>query len=875
MSRLCITIKDHCTAPLSNPIVRGIEMISFVHVDGDLTYLQRSQDVLKLEKMSETLSKLNGQLKSKLSIIPGDVNLFESHGKFYRCVVKSVNSKTAVVHCIDFGFEKQVEKKKLQYLGHSKIALLPALVITVKTFPMAFNMSKTMFLANMHVDDDGTLNAIPNKIMNSIHSKNKLIETLKNGCLVKVTSVYTNNECWIVPELCFGTLETISNILVKMQSKIIPDVTEIGSLCAALHVKTKKWHRALILNVDDENENTLSIDTGERFKAIKTTKLTSEIQKIPNCALRCQVISNIDVKKLLNKEISCRLISCDQPLKIELFSNDKDIEITSTQSVKEWLVAICRFESFNEFYVRKLENSSNNFVQHPSVGTLVTTLTDKGDDIWYAAEVLTYSDNGDIIVRTNDGSICKAIDIKVNLDNSSDDKLYYRCCLEEEIEDININDHTNFDIILELMMTTNWTMRTSSDKEPYKVTLTSNNVDCINILHNILTNNDHNISENCDLLIKNDQTIEIAEPKDYKKLTMMGSLEENTENGKFSFENDLILPDIETVTIKYIKTFQNFYVESESLSLLYLQKINSELDLCIIELPLDNSMIGNIVVTFSIKLKTWCRTKIQNILSNNDGAYCYLLDFGTYEECFKFYKPTNFLSVCPPIVRRCSLYAPELIGKENEIWYPNIDDMFKDISSIEGIKFDMIIKENNDPYVVTLQLEDDDVRHMLYPLHVQLSYVNSLVDFKVITISSEQKKVCDFLKSNFPMVLEENPIIGNLYLAYVKFKPKRVQFDALGGIKYVVIDIDDTLDLLSVDSLYKIPTSICNMPIFVMSCSLILEKQENMYSLDMFQKLANSNITFTMCIITETDNRNPNLVKLYFSNKDVLDIITI
>ncbi|XP_029344615.1 uncharacterized protein LOC100572451 isoform X2 [Acyrthosiphon pisum] len=488
---LFINIKEHHSAPLSSPIVRGIEKISFLHVDGDLTYLQRSQDISKVEKISENLSKLSGKLGSNASIAPGDINMFESHGKYYRCVVKSINSKLAVVHCIDFGYEKSIEKKKLQCLGRIKIALLPALVITVKTFPMAFNMSRTMFLANMHVDNDGTLNASPNK-MTLVQSQNKLMETLENGCLVRVTCINSDSDCWIVPHLLNDKLKIISDVLVKMQSKMIPAVTEIGSLCAALHSITKKWHRALILDIDGSAKNVLSIDSGEHFKALKTTKLVSEIQKIPNCALRCQVVSNVDINTLLNKDVECKLISCTQSLlEVKLFANyiNNESEITSTVSTMEWCITINRFESYEEFYVNKVKDEcgSNNenvdlqlnniaknledFPLPPPIGTLVAALTDKKDGLWYKAEVLTPIKTNIVVRIFSDGSVCKAIQIKVLPRIFCDEELFFRCCLDQEILDYNITDPLNYDVISEMMMKYKWIMTTASITEPYRVTL--------------------------------------------------------------------------------------------------------------------------------------------------------------------------------------------------------------------------------------------------------------------------------------------------------------------------------------------------------------------------------------------------------------------
>lgn len=884
---LFINIQEHCSTPLSTPIVRGIEKISFLHVDGDLTYMQRSQDISIVEKISENLSKLTGKLESKTSIVPGDISMFESHGKYYRCVVKSITSKLAVVHCIDFGYEKQIEKKKLQWLGLTKIALLPALVITVKTFPMACNMSRTMFLANMRVDHDGTLNALPNK-MTPVQSQNTLMESLENGCLVRVTCINSVSDCWIVPHLFDEKLKIISDVLIKMQSKMIPPVTEIGSMCAALHSITKKWHRALILDIDGSAENVLSIDSGERFKALKTTKLVSEIQKIPNCALRCQVVSNIDINTLLNKDVECKLMSYTQPLlEVKLFANySNESEITSTVSIMSWCIAINRFESFNEFYVKKVKydcdsnnenvdkqlnciaNNLEDFLQPPHIGTLVAALTDKNDGLWYMAELLTPIKTNLVVRIISDDTICNATQIKVLPDIFCDEKLYFHCCLDQEIMDVNINDPLNSEVISEMMMQYQWIMTTTSNTEPYRVTLTYDGVDCLDILYKILTIDHHDISDT---------------NKIYGNVPILKNIELNDNHAKTTSENPLNndnvlnIPEVETVIIKYVDTFQCFYAHSDSLSMLYMQRITEDLDVSVVELSLNDCMVGSVVVTLSKYFNCWCRAKIDIITDDCISAKCYLLDFGEYEDCTEFYKPTDFLCMCPPVVRRCSLYAPKLAGQENEIWFPNVNDMFKDITSIDGVKFKMMIKTQGDPCVVSLHLEDSDISEMIYPLYVQLTHVKSFTDFKIKAMTSDQEYIFQILESyiNTTNIVEvQNPVVGEFYLTKIKSKYVRVKLESNSGSKYLVIDIDDTLDLLSVTNLYELPESIRKIPILCMTCSLILD-DEKKYSLSNFQKLANPKVTFIMCIITENDGTTPNQVKLYIDNKDVLDFIKL
>lgn len=860
-----------------------------MHVDGDLTYLQRSQDKMKAEKMSEALSKLNDKVDSKPSVIHcGSICFFESHGQYYRCLVKSINSKMAVVHCIDFGYEKQVEKKKLQCLKQSKVALVPALTITVKTFPMASNMSQTMFLANMSVEDDGTLTCVPIKIT-SVQTQDKLLETLENGCLVKVTCVNSTHDCWIVPQLYFDRLETISNLLVKMQSQIIPAVTEVGSLCAALHSINKEWYRALILDEDRETENMLSIDSGELFKASKTTRLVSQIQIIPNCAFHCRVVSNVDVKELIDRIVKCKLISCTQPiLEVELFLEDLDeTEDSSTDSsVTEWTVTVCQFKSFDEFYVQKindefcLNDASINeqltlisddledFPQQPPAGTVVAALTDRDDNVWYKAEVLTENDNTSIIVRLfNDGSICKSTKIKVLPAKFFNEKLVYKCCLEK-IVDSDINDPMNIPIVSDVMMMSKWKMITSSVEEPYKVSLTCDGKDCIDILCSVLYSENSKSSVNDELSIKEINIDEYNNTPVHKSTNLV------VENPK----NDFVIPDVETVTINYVLTFRYFYAFSNTLSILYMERILSDLDVCIVELTTNQDLIGSIVVTFSSNSGCWCRAKVDKILPDSVGAHCYLVDYGTFEDCEVFYKPTHFLQTCPPLVRRCSLYTPMLEGKEKQIWFPDINDMFKDIVNIDvadGIKFDMTIKVDGDPCMVSLQLDGSEIADMLNPMFVELSNVKSLTDFNVTSISNEQQAMVKLLKSNNigPMILAKNPVVNNMYLTKIGSNIKRVKFSAMRSTKYSVVDIDDTLDVLSVDSLYQVPEAIRDNSIYTMPCSLIIYDEIENYSLSKFQKLADAKLTFVMCIITESDGITPNLVKLYFNNQYVLDFI--
>ncbi|XP_050421406.1 uncharacterized protein LOC126833881 [Adelges cooleyi] len=824
---LSVIVNEHNSVPLPTPVVRGIEKISVVHVDGDVTYLQRVEDRDKLLKMSVTLSKINSKVSFKQTMDPGDMYVFESHGLYYRSVIKSISSKMVVVHCIDYGFEKQVEKKKLQYIGHTKVAYLPALAISVKTFPKAFNMIN-VFLANLHINSDGTINTIPYKT-NSVLPRGDLIEMLRDKCLIKLTCVYSTQDCWIVPDMYFEKLNTISEALENIQSKVVPSVAEAGALCAALHPQTKKWNRALVLDTNKESDNILFIDSGERFKEVKTTKLASELQNIPNLAINCRIKTNVDLEQYINKTVPCKLLSIDQPLiEFELLLDDKSTKVETASTAVSWTVKIIKFHSLNHFYVSKVIDCNSSQV------------------------------------RPNDLLV---------------EKLTYHCCVEE-IDDCKINDPKNSNVISDILTSRSWTMKIMNNQQPFLVTLENNGQNCRDViyakisnktLYDESTNRSSNLECHVNSNVKNiklnvEKQVEYDNPSAFKQ-------EQSTYTVN-TLESQIVLPESECVIVKQVDTLNWFYVHSISLSELYKQRITNELDMCIIELQVNQSSVGKVVVTFSEMLGQWCRAVVEEIKSK-ESVYCYLLDFGLYEDCSQFYRPTEFLHLCPYLVRRCALFAPKLDGKEKEIWYSDVTEMFKDITGINGLKLDMTVKNDGSPCLITLHLEQIEISEMLLPMLVVVTQIESFCDFKVQTVSADLNTMIKILNNEtIALVPENDPKSGQIYLAHIESKLKRVTMDTLGGIKYVVIDIDDTLDAVSVDCLYALPQELKEFPPFTLPCALILEDDHKKYSLNTFKKIAmDKREPFTMCILTETDGKSPNLVKLYFENRNIQDYI--
>lgn len=972
---MSVTIKEHNTAPLSSPVIRSIEQISFVHVEGDLTYLQRSQDKAKLDRLSEALSRLNGKLDGTPSVVPGEVYLFENHGKYYRCVVKSTNSKLAVVHCIDFGFEKQIERKKLQPLGDCKLARLPALVITVKTFPTAFNVPKITFLAYLWADVDGTFSVTPYKT-SIVHPHCELFDKLQDGnsgCLANVTNVVNSDgECWIVPHLFFGRLKTISDTLVGVQSKMVPSVTEPGSLCAALHPVTKKWHRAILsddLGGDSLTLNVLAIDSGEQFEALKTTRLPGELQKIPNCSLRCRATSGKGTTQLLNKDVMCRLTSLSGPLlEVELWSNKPtaednrtatvpsndnqivpaplkdnqtiDASLKNNQSVTapfkdnqsippplknnrtvtvpsvdvstmdavadiKWTVSVERFESFEEFYVAKIIDQQlvaeglKELEGRPPIGTQVMTTIDHGDNVWYKAEVMAYNEESAIVRLENDGCVCKSIRMRSlsadDLPTAADAKMFYRCRMED-VDDVNANDPANADLILDMMKSCTWIMKTHDSVEPYTVTLTSciDGEDFFNKLYTIFAGS-CNVSSPTVVDRDKQDAVEAGTTvnghcKDYivsGYYENAAAMSDNVWRHHNGGENEFMSPNEETVTVKSVESFQLFYVESESVKTLYEQRISEEVDMCVVMLKADDDLVGSVVVTCSRQSGYYCRAKVESVNGDSGVACCYLMDLGTYEDCTEFYKPTEFLRDCPAVVRRCELHVPKLVGKEHEVWFPSVNDMFRDIVAIPGVTFNMTVVCDRDPCSVTLRQGDSDIGEMLVPLNVLVTRVRSLTDFNVRVLCEHQRSVeLAFSGPPLPLVpVYRMPVVGGYYAAKVG-RTKRVRYERMDGGMYVVEEMDDTMDMVSVDALYELPAGLRDLPIFTMSCSLIIGGQNDgiwsdrgdprdEYSLDAFRALSDKQAEFVMCLINESENnrRSPHLVRLYLAGMDVLDVI--
>lgn len=815
---MSVEVSEHFSLPLPTPVVRGIEKISKVHVDGDIAYLQRVEDHCKLLKMSDTLSEINSKESIQPStMIAGDICMFENHGLYYRCVIKSVNSKMANVHCIDYGFEKQVEKKKLQFIGFHKVAKLPGLAIPVNTFPGANNMTN-VFLTNMFVNADSSISAAPFKT-NLISTHGDLIENLKNTCLVKISCMYSSQDCWIVPEVQFAKEKLITEALDQIQSKVVFSVSEVGALCAALHPLNKKWYRALVLSIAEKSLDVLAIDTGEQFKTQKATKLASGLQSIPNLAINCRIKSNVDVKKSVNNVVLCKLISCEQPLiEVEFFISDNCNYETPLNN--KWTVNISSFKSFSEFYVTKVENCKN----------------------------------------TIDESI-----------NNSEEKLFYHFWMEIT-DDICIDNPKNYDQISKIITSREWTMEIKNESEPFLVILTNNDQNCVDV-----------ILENFVDIDSDYETLEVpkvSEDSKCDKIEQSVTTESNLNQegsiqvkSNISLEN-LIIPNVEKVIINKVETLHWFYVHSISLYDLYNDRIVHELDVCVKQLILSPSLLNTVVVAFSEIKEAWCRAVVDKITSAN-AAYCYFVDFGTYETCSEFFEPNEFLSSCPFIVRRCTLIASNLEGKEDEVWYPDVLDMFKDISSIDGLVMDMTIQEEGTPCRVVIQIDGNDISEMLLPQIVVITHIESFSDFIVQTVSPDLNTIKEEFKfGNNTLELVNDPKVGGIYVANINYETKRVKFDALGGTKYVVSDIDDTLDAVSVDCLYEVPEKIRDIPIFTLRCSLILDDHEKNYSFDNFKNLAKTpNKAFVMSIITETDGKSPNMVKLYLNNKNIQDLV--
>lgn len=814
--------------------------MSVIVVDDEVTYLQRCQDKRTLEKLSETLSKLYGTLDGGASARPGDeVHVFESHGKYYRCTVKTANSRHATVFCVDYGYEKQVEKKKLQRLSGDgdggRLVRLPALAVAVRTFPGAINMSPDRpFLGDFRANDDGMLTVTPYK-SGAVQPQGRLTEELERGCAASVTCARSPDDCWIVPDSLSDRLRAVTETLDStQQSGVAAVVTQVGSFCAAFRPDTRKWVRAVVL---DTAGTVLAIDSGERFVASKTARLAAALQKTPGCAVRCRVASDAPLPSC-GDGYTCTLTSRSGPsFEVLLVRHDEKAEQFVTK------VFVDRFESLQDFYVVSTESSG-----------------------------------------------------------------YFRCRLGGADDYLALNDPANLPVVSEVIGSREWTMTTRDFIEPYTVTLTFDGQNCIDVIYSILTGITAN--DSVDAIKQGNST---AMDDCGEGVVVVDDIRENVAVVDDSREDDVVvddsvkdgcatdprpsilspvttrntnvafaLPVTDTVTVQRANTIDKFYVVSHTLTALYGPRIAEELDMCVVKLDAsDSSLLGTVVVVLSEQNKRYYRAIVESVatdLNDSYGAYCYLLDSGDSERCSVLYKPTEFLRECPGLVRRCELHAPALDGKTAEAWYGDVNDMFHDVMAIAGVKFDMTVRRPGDPCAVSLRLGDSDVADMLVPIQVQVMHVESLTRFRVRAVSEKQQVVTRAYEFGLKLPADpvDQPVIGQFYMAQIAGAVKRVRYDYAGGIKYVVTDVDDTLDAVSVDSLYELPADIRAVPEFIMACSLIGgdELLHSRYSLEMFRDLARMQVTFLMCIITEGDGKsNVNLVNLYLDNENVFEAI--
>lgn len=219
-------------------------------------------------------------------------------------------------------------------------------------------------------------------------------------------------------------------------------------------------------------------------------------------------------------------------------------------------------------------------------------------------------------------------------------------------------------------------MKTFCNEEPpFKITLTFNGLDCIDVLFKLWPVTYDEVIENRNL------SMSIYEPENKDTL-----LKENTKTkmeNKNSISNDFIFLDIETISTRDSEIHKCFYTKSESIYIIHLK---DQLWVGYVQLLMVPDMIGLIVVMYNENLQRWYGATTHEIFPNGT-ATCYVLDDDIYDLCYEFYQPTDFLWECPPTVWCCSLYTPKLVDKEDEIWFLNVDEMFKDIATISLISF--------------------------------------------------------------------------------------------------------------------------------------------------------------------------------------------
>lgn len=516
---------------------------------------------------------------------------------------------------------------------------------------------------------------------------------------------------------------------------------------------------------------------------------------------------------------------------------------------KCWNAYISYFKSLKNFYVHN--KSDKPIIQKISTclqqldSELLTLVSLKPGDLvaakyqcdglWYRASILDVEKNNCTVQFIDNGNKEITSQIKKLPENlCSFHPMAYHCMLNDidNEEYLITTDKDIFDVVFEFITNIEVTLKFLNNAEPYAVKMKLDNRNIKIFLDNIISYG---------ITFETYETLKINDRSDTKM----------------------------EVNLIYTESINEFYVETEDADERK-QKIEHELLGTIWE-PLTEYKFGKMAVAKSAADNRWYRVRILKI-HDKSNCTCYLIDYGLKVDCVEFYEATSYLKSAPPVIKRCSLYMPNI--KKKKMLFDVLSQCFIDEMDVcKDQKKIISIVKTGEPNVVELFVDNFNVATVIGPKPVILLHVFHVNALTVQIDSAKRRAVVNELMNTKTLQPVKTPKIDNLYGVLYKDAWYRAYFKKINGKLFNVNLVDNGNTHLSVEKLYILPEHMKNVKYLSVHCSLGLNDQ-HYSSLKLRNLCYSNNCKFTMFVLKHSPNASDgHHVHLLLNNEDVKSMI--
>lgn len=518
-----------------------------------------------------------------------------------------------------------------------------------------------------------------------------------------------------------------------------------------------------------------------------------------------------------------------------------------------WNVYVMRIDSFNSFYVQKVNNFNyfqqicsefdNNSITvnktFPKLGDLVVTRDE--NNFWCRARV-TAKKETELFVHFVDRGISNIITEFKNLPKEFTMKqsLFHRCILKNlPTENAEILMKPDFLYLIWRYFEREMTVTFLNKYEPYFITLSHNNRDVLDVLSELIWDG-----------------------------IVPGLIHDSIYLAKYEMLNKMISShQNKVVCIEPIISIKHFYVETEISHEIH-KIIRTKIDNTTNWIPVLHPNEGEIVIAKNPLDNNLYRARVLLNYENSDLHKCFLIDCGIFVDCAKFFKPCNYLSTAPPVKIHCSLNGLDKIKVSllESMTLSFIDELAyysNDLKTIKNYKI-------GSPCIVDIIIKGFKISKVIKPIKVTVIDIKNINSFIVRVDSTGMRKITDVLKCVKKLSIASHPIIFQLYVAKINGHYKRVKYLWLDDSGFEIVLMDESPIKHIVNELFELPKSIQDVQTLDIYCSLELNNQE--YSNKKFINLcADCKTKFEMVVIKKEFDYH--IVKLFLKSKDVATMI--